>query len=420
MKNWSFAKDNDKLIELVLSGKKTATSFLYSEKYIPTVGEKSIIHFDNEKDACEVETVSYKIVKFKDVTSDMAVLEGEGDLSLEYWKNKHYNLFKSIDKNFNKETKIIFETFNLKNDLVKQRLKLGERIAYNNLQLLKKVRSIYEINAGYNNTLFSVNDKYVIKVCNSAKNEKTFEKERDFYLNNQNNRYIPKFFKYDDSKLIVPFVYEIIEKVKGETLYYHWYKMSEEERECVTNKFVNAIKKFHKTADCSIDFESKIKSDVSEAINKCKRLFTKEEFKIVMDSLLFYDEILSKNQFVTIHNDLHFDNIIYYNGNVKIIDFNDYIVAPIDYEFRLLYMSMEKPWKWANIEMDPYQKPEDFSHLFDYIKKYYKKLNNIKYLDERMNVYKVHYNAKHLVKYKLPEQVKDIVDSSKLILEKFM
>ena len=61
MDNWSFALDNDNLIKLVLDGKKKATSSLFSGKE-PIIGEESIIHFDNEKDACIVKIVDYKIV----------------------------------------------------------------------------------------------------------------------------------------------------------------------------------------------------------------------------------------------------------------------------------------------------------------------------------------------------------------------
>ena len=60
MKNWSFATNNYELISIVLKGQKRATSYLYQEEDIPVIGEESIIHFDNEKDACIVKTINYK------------------------------------------------------------------------------------------------------------------------------------------------------------------------------------------------------------------------------------------------------------------------------------------------------------------------------------------------------------------------
>ena len=39
LKTWRFGIDNDKLVELVLSGKKTATTCIYDEKDIQIYGK---------------------------------------------------------------------------------------------------------------------------------------------------------------------------------------------------------------------------------------------------------------------------------------------------------------------------------------------------------------------------------------------
>ena len=118
MKRWSFAIENDKLIELVLSGKKTATSSNYDKSDLPIIGEKSIICFDNGQDACIVRTIDYKIMKFNEITEELARLEGEGNLSLEYWRKVHYEFFKSYNDSFNDETLIVFEIFEVTKNLV--------------------------------------------------------------------------------------------------------------------------------------------------------------------------------------------------------------------------------------------------------------------------------------------------------------
>lgn len=59
--------------------------------------------------------------------------------------------------------------------------------------------------------------------------------------------------------------------------------------------------------------------------------------------------------------------IIFYldnSQNLKLIDFNDSLVTPFDFDLRLLYMSVSLPWKWANIEMNPLQKPANYQNLF--------------------------------------------------------
>lgn len=199
--NWSFGIDNDKLIKLVLDGKKTATSSLYSFDKIPAIGEETLIHFNNEKDACIVKTVDYKIMQFNEITEELAKLEGEGDLSLDYWKKVHLNFFKSVNPNFKEDDNIIFEIFKVTKNLVQERLKLGKSIASKNISLFGNIDVVEEINSGFNNTLFNINDKYVIKVCTNKELENTFKNEKDFYLSNKDNCSIPKLYKYDDSKV---------------------------------------------------------------------------------------------------------------------------------------------------------------------------------------------------------------------------
>lgn len=113
MEKWRFATDNNNLIKLVIQKKKTATSYLYKKDDIPTIDEESIICFDNKKEACLVKTTGFKIMKFKEMTEELAKKEGEGDLSLNYWKEVHYNFFKEIDCDFTEDSKIIYETFEL-------------------------------------------------------------------------------------------------------------------------------------------------------------------------------------------------------------------------------------------------------------------------------------------------------------------
>ena len=67
--------------------------------------------------------------------------------------------------------------------------------------------------------------------------------------------------------------------------------------------------------------------------------------------------------------------------------------------------------------MDPYQKPEDYKHLFEYIKKYYKELNNVKHLDERMLVYRILDDFKLLPRFREKEAKDRILLNSKKLLE---
>lgn len=418
METWNFGIDNDKLVELVLTGKKTATTSLYNDGKLPKSGEQSILVFDNEKKACITQTKEVIIKKFKDIDWNLASLEGENN-SLEEWRNIHREYFSSIIPNFNDNTQVVFEIFDVVENLVLKRLEIAKKIVNSNKEIFGEKTDIKEINAGFNNSIFDIDDKYIIKVCDDVEKEKKFEVESNFYVSNMNNNAIPKLFKFDNSKKILPYVYEIIEKVKGKTVYYYWYKMNENEREEFIRKLMLTIKKLHSKNYNAYDWSSKIKKEVIYNYNKCKDLFNIEEQYIITDSLSLYELILSNNKFALIHNDLHFDNILIdEDKNIKLIDFNDSEIAPFDYDLRLLYMSKEQPWKWANSEMDPLQKPKDYEKIFEYVKKYYPELNKLTYLDERMIIYSILNDIMLLTRFKHNNLKERIVKNSKLILNK--
>ena len=149
-------------------------------------------------------------------------------------------------------------------------------------------------------------------------------------------------------------------------------------------------------------------------------MFGDEEKDLISKSLKLYDEVLSDNRFCLIHNDLHFDNILLDdNHQITLIDFNDSFVAPFDFDLRLLYMSVFMPWKWANSEMDPLQKIVDYKNLFVYLKKYYKELNQVKYLDERMLIYWIYSDFRLLPRFRTTELKESILVNSKKLVNTF-
>ena len=415
LKTWRFAYDNDNQIKRVLLGWQTATTYLYNEKNTPNNYEEVLV-FDNEKKACITKTLKIIITEFKNIDENLSKLEEHDFVN---WQQTHINYFKSVNPNFDENTKVVFKIFEVKENLIEKRLELANKIAKANQDIFGNISKIEEVNAGFNNSIFDVNDTFIIKVCDNIEKEKLFDTEANFYNSNKDNNSIPTLYKFDKSKSVIPYVYEIIEKVNGKTVYYHWYKMNEQEREKLIQKIVKILQKIHLKNYPEYNWSENIKNKILDSFNQTTDMFREEEKDIILKSLDKYDEILSDNKFSLIHNDLHFDNILIDNNqNVKLIDFNDSIIAPFDYDLRLLYMSAETPWKWANIEMDPYQKPEDYKHLFEYIKKYYKELNNVKHLDERMLVYRILDDFKLLPRFRETEAKDRILLNSKKLLKK--
>jgi 5-formyltetrahydrofolate cyclo-ligase len=92
------AQITDEFLELYFSGKKTAGSslmedFLAAGDPLPTVGNHWIYLNSKDEPSCILRTEKVVRHKFKDVPVSIAIAEGEGDLSLDYWKRVHAELY---------------------------------------------------------------------------------------------------------------------------------------------------------------------------------------------------------------------------------------------------------------------------------------------------------------------------------------
>jgi uncharacterized protein YhfF len=119
---WAFGEAADKLADLVLKGIKKATSSVYivykiENEPIPKEGEYSVILNSKGDAVCIIKTTKVNILKYKDVPASFAAKEGEGDLSLEYWREVHKNFFTgelaSVGLKFDENIEVVAEEFEL-------------------------------------------------------------------------------------------------------------------------------------------------------------------------------------------------------------------------------------------------------------------------------------------------------------------
>ena len=98
---WHFCdneSDANELADLVRAGTKRATaSLLWSYEAegepLPAVGDLGIVTDWKGRARCVIRTTSVEIVAFQAVTPEFAAIEGEGDGSLEYWREAHEAAF---------------------------------------------------------------------------------------------------------------------------------------------------------------------------------------------------------------------------------------------------------------------------------------------------------------------------------------
>lgn len=296
-----------------------------------------------------------------------------------------------------------------------------EKIVNKCKELLGDRPYIKKINRGFTNTIYNVDDKYIIKICTNKDNEEKFKKEINFYKENKNNGLIPKLYSSDTTKKYVSFMYEILEKIDGNSLYDVWHILQEEERENIIKQLCAAMKKFHSYIGNSYSWENKTSEIYISLMEKVtnRKLFSKEELNLLDEAYQKFNELLHSDKFVLVHNDLHFDNILYHNGKIKLIDFERSLYAPIDFELDILYRMVRKPWKFASEENEIYTKVSDYKNIMKYIEKYYPEIFETKDLYKRLAIYDIVYYLKHYINHPEIEELKeDILTAAKIVLEK--
>ena len=91
-------KDANECLKLVLSGTKRATTHsllglqMRKEK-LPKIGDFTIITDWSGNAKCIVRTVAVRLKPFFSIREAYAKIEGEGDKSLKYWKETHWDYY---------------------------------------------------------------------------------------------------------------------------------------------------------------------------------------------------------------------------------------------------------------------------------------------------------------------------------------
>jgi uncharacterized protein YhfF len=108
------------LAELVLRGTKRATagalwSYEAEGQRLPQSGDLSIVTDWSGRPLCVIQTQSVEVVPFREVTSEFAAAEGEGDGSLSFWQRVHREFFSrecaAAGREFTESMQVVCERF---------------------------------------------------------------------------------------------------------------------------------------------------------------------------------------------------------------------------------------------------------------------------------------------------------------------
>lgn len=104
---------------LVLAGVKTATAGLLTDEYaqeneeLEHVGERLVLVDDHDALLGVVEITGVEVVRFADVTWDFARAEGEGDRSIDEWRDGHRRYWTREGFDIDDDTRVVCLRFRL-------------------------------------------------------------------------------------------------------------------------------------------------------------------------------------------------------------------------------------------------------------------------------------------------------------------
>ena len=249
--------------------------------------------------------------------------------------------------------------------------------------------NIVPVQSGYNRLVFSIDDRYILKVCINPNYDFKAKNELHFHQDNK-SEYFPNILVFDQSKTVIPYIYIIEEKASGENLFNCWSKLSSGEREDVLEQLLIILKKIHKPIIYDESLVSGLLDMYSHNLfkTKSKHIFTNDEMLYLESLLPKFRDSLSDVRLGYIHGDIHFDNIIYSKSGIKLIDFECYEKAPIDKEFDSVCRMIRNPNSYVrNGESGTFYNADDYQMIMSFFKQNYPEICGTDDFDDHIIIY---------------------------------
>jgi aminoglycoside phosphotransferase len=279
-------------------------------------------------------------------------------------------------------------------------------------QNLGNIFTVEKIPIGYVNKVYSINNKFILKICSDSTNEPFFMKEVYFYKKFEGKIKTPKIIHVDTSKSLVKHFFMIYEKLKGDTLYSTWRFLETQERRKIIKELSETLSIIHHTPfnDFIEDF------NVETKINWCEKILKNIEFSLSIVEKKkaipsdFIEEIrnfVKKNEFSLkeqtiglIHKDVHFDNLLVDNYSLSgIIDLERVELGSIDYELDSIARMVSNPCYSMSLENDRKEvNKKDYVSLMVWVKEFYPDLFQFEHLEIRLSLYSINHDL-HSLKY---------------------
>lgn len=287
---------------------------------------------------------------------------------------------------------------------------------------LGKVESITKIEIGYTNEVYSINDKFILKICKDKSNEKNFAREVFFNNYFKDKIPVPNVILYNDSKKVHNRNFMIYHKIQGDNLYSKWHLMTNSQRKeiirqlCDILRTINAapcrtfVKRFN--LDSSLSWHDEICSKIQSLIRKVRsrKILSPQFLNKISEFVKVNHNVLSEQKIALVYWDVHFDNILVRNDKiVGILDFERTELASIDYVLDTVRKMVDYPKKYISKDLEKFVRKKDYAQLLIWFRDFYPELFEFKNLDRRLDLYSIEYDLDTLLWWPKSRELKQII-----------
>ncbi len=287
---------------------------------------------------------------------------------------------------------------------------------------LGEVKTFQKIEIGFTNKIYTINDKFVLKVCEDLTNEEKFEIEVFFYNFFKDKIPVPEIIVFDKSKSIYGKFFMIYPKIDGNNLYSKWHLLDDAQRKNIIKQLCDILKIINKSpfdefkqkfkTNFSDNWHDKILNQINNSLKKVeeKKLLSPEFIKVIKQFVEDNHHILKEQKLALTYWDAHFDNILVEDTQiVGILDFERTEVSSIDFILDIVKRMVEYPKKYMSEKFEKFAKKEDYAHLLDWFQEFYPELFEFENLEKRLDLYAIEHDLDTLIWYPDSVEVKQMI-----------
>ncbi len=245
-----------------------------------------------------------------------------------------------------------------------------------------------------------MSDNYVIKIYYPKKFQYYYN-ELEVYQKLFGKDYLPKLYQYGEEE---SYKYIIISKLYGRSLFDCWDSYSYKDRINFIEQISRVLRDINNIKKTPIDFKPILDAKFQTAISGVN--FSKEYKTFLKETYNYYVNYIQKQESGSlIHVDVHFYNFFVSNGKIFAYDFENTMIAPLDYQLLRWYRMWKYPetFFYPKNSLNSIQK-RTYEIIMPSMLKFYPELFSCSNFEERMKLYLLVYLLEEAKRCNLSEK----------------